>query len=141
MVYEEIQRLKALVSKYRIECKVAPDQGNLSFLTLMEFSIGRNVFHIYIDDDYGDLKSENALLYVFLVLFELENYHDSEDILDWCNYHGLDAGNDELRQYFMDLANTYASIEALIGKPDAFINSLDFELNAGPMQALRSLDT
>ena len=107
---------------------------------MVELTILDKSFPIYIQDEYDDLTLNNPLLNLCLVLREFEIYHESSDYLNWCNTQGVNTSNETLRQYYMNLGNTYTAIEKLIGKIDSQISDLDFQLNAGAAWELRNIN-
>lgn len=138
--YPEIQALQKIYDDYKIHIAVVKD----SYLTNAQdhpevrFTINHCPFTIYIDDEYEDLAIGHPLLSLYLILREFGIYREEEDLLTWSNGKGLDPGNIKVLQYYKELSKTYIEIEQLLGKVDPPISDLDFQLNAGPAQALRT---
>ena len=133
MVYQNPALVKSIKWK---SSEIIEEQYPLQKATL---SIQNQSFSILIQDEYNDLKINNPLLNLCLVLRELEVYKESRDYLDWCNIQNVEANSEELRQYYMRLCKTCQSIEEVIGKIDSQISDLDFQLNSGAAKELRKL--
>ena len=135
--YPEIENLKTLLSTHAIS--ICIKEITVDDLHLVDLSIDDQSFSIYIQDEYNDLVLNNPLLNLCLILRELEIYQESSDYLNWSNTQGVNASNETLRQYYMNLGNTCTAIEKLIDKIDSMISDLDFQLNAGAAQEMRQV--
>ena len=92
---------------------------------------------VLIEDEYSDLKIENPLLHLLLVLRELAIIDDSRDFLDWCNIQNINSI--ELLDYYKNAIFLIDLIkkETYKNEIDYFITDMDFELNSGVMKELR----
>jgi len=105
-------------------------------LQMVTFSVNASQWNILIDDEYEYLEINNQALWYCLVMFELENYAESEDFLSWCREGMINASNSKLLDYYRSLGVTYQEIKQSIGSIDPFISGLDFELRSGDFQEL-----
>lgn len=137
--YQEIQKLQKLVEDYNINIQVLDKNAFSGALdhVWVEFTINKESFILFIDDECNDFGAQNPLLDLCLVLRELETYHEGEDILEWTKHKYLEAGNSKVLEYYKSLSKTYTEIEGILGKIDSHISSFDFEFNAGAAQELR----
>jgi len=140
--YPEIQKLQKITQDFDIQIRVLSDSVLFDALShvWVEFTINKESFILFIDDEYEDLKIDNPLLQLCLVLRELETYHEEEDILEWTKHKYLEAGNSKVLEYYKSLSKTYTEIEGILGKIDSHISYHDFELNAGAAQELRRIN-
>ena len=138
--YQEIRALQDIFQKYKIEIRVSNNEflaGNKNYPAVV-FSLEDKSFNLFVDDDYSDLKYNNHLLTLYLVLRELDYYSDSSDYILWCKEHLLEPENKQVISYYRSLGSNYRDIEKILGKIDSQISDYDFELNAGAAQELRS---
>ena len=138
IIYNELKKLTSLFNKSNIEI-IRNSRDNIQSFKTLELNLNNNLFSIYIDDEYNDVNEANPLMCFFLILRELEIYRDSTDYLDWCKQLGVNANDDQLRQYYISLEATYTEIEKILGEIDSCISSLDYQLNTGVIKKLRSL--
>ena len=138
IIYNELEKLTSYFKRNKIEIKRNASKDIQSFKAL-ELNLNNNLFSIYIDDEYNDVNEDNPLMCFFLILRELEIYQDSTDYLDWCKQLGVNANDEQLRQYYFTLGKSYKKIEKILGKINSCISSLDYQLNTGVVQELRSL--
>lgn len=108
-------------------------------LVPMELKIGAQTYTIHVMDEYNDLNYYNPLLNFVLVFRELELINDSSNFTDWCRQQGINANNDSLRSYYIDVAVTIPEISNYFSNKEitSFIGDLDFQLNSGAVQYLR----
>ena len=138
IIYNELKKLTSLFNKSNIEI-IRNSRDNIQSFKTLELNLNNNLFSIYIDDEYNDVNEANPLMCFFLILRELEIYRDSTDYLDWCKQLGVNANDDQLRQYYISLEATYTELEKILGEIDSCISSLDYQLNTGVIKKLRSL--
>lgn len=136
--YPDLDKLKTYFDVNRILIKRDQSRDILSFKSL-ELILNNTIFIIFIDDEYNDVNVANQLMCFFLILRELEIYNDSTDYLDWCKQNGINANEEQLRQYYITLAIIYPKIEKILGKIDSCISSMDYQLSTGIVQKLRGI--
>ncbi len=138
--YPEIQALQQLHTDHRIHIAVIQDQylGDKQDHPKVRCILNDRSFELYVDDEYSDLAIGNPLLSLCLVLRELETFQEEEDLLRWSNSKSLNPGSPAVLNYYKKLSKIYAEIEQELGKIDSQISDLDFQLNAGAVQILRT---
>ena len=139
--YPEIAALENMVDTYRCDCYKDPSNPpTFKWLTPVIFKIKNKEFSFLIDDEYRDLDNPNRLLRVELMLRFLELFEESEDYLVWCRYHMLDSNTPGLLTYFRKVVEQYDLVSAILNQHpiECFLSDLDWELNAGAAQYLRT---
>ncbi len=137
--YQEIQALNEIYQKHKINIRIIDNKflsGNNDYRAV-ELSINKKSLILFVDDEYKDLKVNNPLLILCLILRALEDYKYADDYLVWCKNNAFEAGNSQIREYYMNLGNIYREVGKIIGKIDSQISDYDFELNAGAARKLR----
>ncbi|WP_298896454.1 hypothetical protein [uncultured Psychroserpens sp.] len=111
-----------------------------SGLDSLQFKFRDNTIVVLINDEYQDLANQNPLLNLVLVLNELSYIDESLDFLNWCSENEVNASSEKLRLYYIEILAFLPHIKTFFsdGKIDGFISDLDFQLNAGAVQYLRS---
>ncbi|MEH6537713.1 MAG: hypothetical protein V7719_15035 [Psychroserpens sp.] len=140
-MYSEIQQLKDFYTTHGVNI-VLLKEPHIGFgLKPVQFTFRGNPIVIHIKDDYEDLKDQNPLLNLFLVLNELSFIDESTDFLNWCSENEVNASLEPLRQYYNDLLVFITTFKTYFAddRIDCFISDLDFQLNAGAAQYLRSI--
>lgn len=106
----------------------------------VNFFLGKQNWILLVDDEYGDYDEENQPMCLFLILRALEEYNDAEDFLTWSRYYHIDSSEPFYLEYYRDMAYKFNQITAIIGEPNSFISSLDYELRAGAFASLMKGD-
>jgi hypothetical protein len=132
-----IASLKHLAEEYAIQITIVDKSIFKSDWFLIEISIENNSFRVQVDDEYTDLRKEIPALSLCVVLRSLEEYKEATDFLDWCKKTGIESNNNAL-EYFRTLATILVDIEKIIDPIDSYISAVEFTLNAGAAQELRS---
>ena len=135
--YPEIEQLKSLVVKHHIT--VHPLSENYSIgktLKPVELKIGDESFIIHVNDEYNDLIKGNNLLNFYLILYSLDDYTYSKDLISWSKEFNLDLNNSVI-EYYRNLGQITRDIERLLGSLSPCINNLDYELCSGAFQYLQ----
>ena len=138
--HPNITALNKLYLKHKASVDVSPsillcDRPDYRRVSL---TISNRLFTLFVDDEYEDFKYNYPLLNFCLVLRELEDYKDADDFLMWCAERHFDASDRKLKDYFIDLGNTFTEIESILGGINSFIPNMDFELSMGEVYILRS---
>ena len=137
--YPEIQALQNLLNSHKILIEALKDGAFFaSNHVWVRLQINRQTFTLLVDDEYKDFQISNQALHLCLILRELEMYEEEADVLTWTRAKGLDPGIPEILSYYRELQTIYLSVEKELGRIDAQISDLDFQLNAGAAQALRN---
>ncbi len=139
-MHPDIQQLKEFYSLHRIEIHQLKSNNKHTTLNSVEFTFREYKKMILIVDEYKDLKLNNPLLNLVLVLKELSFINESTDFLDWCSENEMNASSEELRRYYIDILPFVKMVKTHFenGKINYFISDLDFQLNAGAIRSLRS---
>ena len=96
----------------------------------------KNIWELYIEDEYGLLGNYNRVTDLFLLLHNLRTYQESDDYPDWCVYHNIPPEDSKWLNYFRELSRIYREMKQALGGLDPCISTFDFELGAGDFQAL-----
>ena len=133
--YQEIEKLKSIYIEHSIQIKPLKRANNEGFL-LAEITIEKQSWKIYIDDEYGDCNKDKPLVALYLMLFSLDVYHDSLDYLDWCNQNKINGSDLKWLTYYKSLEKTYSELKQIIGDMDPCIDSFDYQIRNGVIDAL-----
>lgn len=139
--YKEINELKNIVQSFNFQIEVHEEKylaADYDYV-LSSVYLNNQVFKLFIYDEFEDLKLGNSLLSLCLVLIELEIYMDEEDYDSWCKQRQIPSANVQVRDYYLELKNMYASIEQIIGVIESPVSYTDFEQNTGIIKYLREL--
>ena len=103
-------------------------------------SVNNKEYIIHVNDEYQDFEIKNDLLNFILVFMELAVIDESIDFIDWCKTYGLPPENYKLLSYYKNICTQIVKIRVLFknNKIDYFVSDLDFQLNSGIIQFLRS---
>jgi hypothetical protein len=135
-MYPEVKKLNRLIRTN--DLKVSDGRQETEELLEVRFHAAAQTWRLFIEDEYKDFNPENQPLCVYLVLRALEDYQIEPDFLHWCEYYYLDPNEPKWLDYYRELGTTYREIEMIIGKPDSFITTMDYDLRSGPMDELIS---
>ena len=137
--YPEIERLNEVYVKYRFSWKIDRSQNlvNQEYYPLIRFELEGHKFHLFVDDEYDDLRLNYPLLNLCLILRELEGYEFTSHYETWCQERFFDPENEQVRENFKHLSKVYMEVEKILGKIDSYVSDFDFEMNAGAAQKLR----
>ncbi len=133
--YREIEKLKSVYQSHNIKIKKLK-RANFEGFVLAEITIDNHSWKVYVDDEYGDCSKNKPLVAFYLILFSLDVYKDSLDYLDWCNQNQLNASEIKWLDYYKSLDKTYSEIESILGEIDPCIDSFDYQLRNGVIDAL-----
>ncbi len=136
--HRAIQELQALRRKFALQVNYSGSshQG----LRIVHFHLRHLVFEIWIDDEYGDLNTDNQLISLFLVLLELRNYQTSNDFLEWSNDNGLDANDVKALEYYRGLSHSIRKLEEYMKEIPCPISQWEYEMGYAVIDELRSLN-
>ncbi|PHS60691.1 MAG: hypothetical protein COB12_12865 [Flavobacterium sp.] len=133
--YQEIEKLKSIYKKNSIQIKPLK-RANFEGFVLAEITIEKQSWKIYIDDEYGDCSKDKPLVAFYLMLFSLDVYDDSLDYLDWCNQNKINASDLKWLTYYKSLEKTYSELKHILGDLDPCIDSFDYQIRNGVIDAL-----
>lgn len=137
--YPEIDALKHLYKSNHITITKA-SFSEIENVALVEINFKKDSFSVLIQDEYNDLKHPNYLLHLAIVLRELEFIEESTDFLDWCKQNSYPAESDFILDYYRTKVEELPTIATYFpnNKIDSYIGDLDYQLNAGAVQFLRT---
>lgn len=139
-MYPEVLLLKNFYLKHKVEI-IYPNDHKMGYgLKPLLFVFREHKVIVQIKDEYDDLLSQNSLLNLLLVLGELSFIDESTDFLNWCTENEVDASSEKLRMYYNDILGFVTKFKTYFpeGEIDCFVSDLDFQINAGAAQYLRS---
>ena len=140
MKYPELDELKQFIAAHNIKAEITSESKLYEGLIPVMFQMHNTVFVIQVNDEYNDLNYNNAILNVLLALREFAIVEDSNDFEHWCKLNEVRSISESLRTYFSDTQTNLRKIEHFFpnNSVEYYISDLDFQLNSGPMQVLRS---
>ncbi len=132
--YPEIDQLQAYFNGRKISFRKLEEEKPYFFL--IEFSIDKKSWKIYVDDEYHDFDLDKPLACLYLTLLALDTYDYSDDYLNWCNQYGLDSSDLKWLDYFKTLDSIYQEVKTTLGKIDPCISDFDYTLRTGVVDEL-----
>ncbi len=111
-------------------------RANFEGFVLAKIMIKNQSWKIYIDDEYGDCSKDKPLVVLYLMLFSLDVYRDSLDYLDWCNQNKINGSDLKWLTYYKSLEKTYFELKQILGDLDPCIDSFDYQIRNGVIDAL-----
>ncbi|KXX68735.1 hypothetical protein [Flammeovirga sp. SJP92] len=135
MEYDALHQLKDQFESYPIT--ISFQQQIRADLIYVNFQLNQFSCKILISDEYHDFTNENRLVDFFLVLFALEIYEESEDILEWAKEMEVNA--DKYLSYYRGLNEVVNHLKSVFGKIDACVTAFDYQLRTGVMKELMKL--
>lgn len=138
--YPEIDNIHNFIKTNEVIIRYSKTSTLQNGLIPLTLSLKNSEHQIYVMDEYDDLRFNNPLLNAVLVFQELEIIEDSTDYLNWCKQQSIQANNEVLRVYYMNMITTLPNIARYFPNNTitSFVSGLDFQLNAGAAQRLRS---
>jgi hypothetical protein len=138
--YPEIQALNLFIqttsAKFHRKNTIPPT-FNLFTGSLI---LSESAYPVFINDEYQDLELPDKRIAIVLALREFELIEESTDYLQWCKLQGITAHSEEIRNYYQETVKRIPELKKHFnsGELSSFITDLDYQLNAGAMQWLRS---
>jgi len=141
MKYPEVIALNELYVKHKVEIHFDSSDflAGKKYYLKTNFTLEAKVFQFYVDDEYNDVRFNNPLLNLCLVLRELEGYQYTQDYLVWCQERYLDPKNETVLANFRDLADIYREVEKILGDINSQVSDWDFEMGSGASSELRKM--
>ncbi len=136
--YPEIQALLVYFEKHNIEIRRLGDFRHHDLIHVA-FTIDGTTWNLYVDDEYKDFQEDRPVMCLYLVLFSLEMYLESDDFLSWCNQWFLDTKDPKWLQYYRDLGSMTREIEQRLGTIDAHVSDYEYQLRMGVVDALNEI--
>ena len=131
--------LKKWRDEFDMELRTLPGAGlaGREDFPPVSLRLGKELFWLYVDDEYADLHHKQPLLNICLLLRSLEDYAYAGSHALWCRHHLFDENDPEIRSYFLRLGRIYERVLQVSGRVNSCISDYDFELNTGAARMLR----
>lgn len=140
---DAIGRLKAFLAEHALEIAVAPadpDLGGFDGVVLIISAPQRPALRITVFDEYGDARSDKPALCLALLNMQFRELGDAGgEMRRWAIAEGLDPAVPSTQTAFAQNEAAHAAFLAAFGPIPDVVSDLDWQLNAGPAQALRAL--
>ncbi|AUC14037.1 hypothetical protein BTO06_02180 [Tenacibaculum sp. SZ-18] len=133
MYFAEIQKLNSYFFHHIIKIS-KPTDWIRTDLFYVKISINNNSWKILVEDEFNDFSSTNKLVNWFLILYNLEHYIKTNDILEWSKE--ITVAPEDFLEYYRNLDTISKQIEHQIGTIDAQISSYDYTLRTGVYKEL-----
>lgn len=122
------------------------DKGVIKFTSVhtngmlfrIDFIANEKAYHLWLDDEYGDISPYNKPLTWLLCLYAIEAYEESEDILGWTKEYNLTL-TDEVIAYYKDLPEMIINLRKAGLNLTPPLSYYDYHLGAGDIKDLRNL--
>ncbi len=139
--YSEIDELYSVIEKQQLRFEILPPTEELRDACFRKVALTKQdtTFTIPVDDEFEDAELKNPALLLQLIIYAIEEYEDLDDFLVWCTAYGLKAENPTHLEWYRQLGELTPKIREIIGNDLTGISDFDWQLNAGPAQALREL--
>lgn len=135
--------LNAFIAEHALEITTAPpdpDLGGFDGVVLVVSAPQRPVLRLTLFDEYGDARPDNPALCLALLNMQFRELGDAGgEMRRWAIAEGLDPAAAATRQAFAQNEAAHAAFLAAYGPIPDVVTDLDWQLNAGPAQALRAL--
>ncbi|WP_417490478.1 hypothetical protein [Maricaulis sp.] len=142
-VPEAVRRLKAFIAAHGIEIAIdAPDPelGGFDGVVLVVSAPQNPALRITVFDEYGDARPDNPALCLALLNMQFRELGDAGGEMGrWAIAEGLDPEMAATQRVFGQNEAARAAFLAAYGPTPDVVSDLDWQLNAGPAQALRGL--
>ena len=137
------RRLKAFLAEHALEIAIAapdPDLGGFDGVTLIVSAPQEPVLRITLFDEYGDARPDNPALCLALLNMQFRELGDAGgEMTRWALAEGLDPAAVPTQQAFVQNEAAHQAFLSEYGPIPDVVTDLDWQLNAGPAQALRAL--
>ena len=138
--FPEIEALDQFILRLRAEFHHNTKSPTAFGLIRGSLILSEKIYAVYINDEYHDLDLPDKRISIVLALREFELIEESTDYLHWCKMQQIPALSEEIRSYYQLTVKRIPELKSNFnsGTLTSFISDLDFQLNAGAMQWLRS---
>jgi hypothetical protein len=126
--------LKKQIEEFQIEIKEASrEMGLIQCTTMLK---DRSIM-VWIDDEYDDFDKTNPELNLLLVLYSLETYNESTDIIEWSREMSIRSLSPKVLAYYKSLEDTIKYLDSIGFNMEPPISNYDFHFGAGETESLR----
>lgn len=137
--FSSIQALTDTISNHKISISVIRACSFSTDWFEVELKINDRPFIVQVDDEYSDFRYKIPELNLCIVLKSLEELREYADYSTWCAATSVDSNNLQAKKYYQSSSSMIEKIEQLIGEINSQISDLEFSLNSGAAQYLRSI--
>lgn len=132
MSQPSLPQLKELQQKLNFHFTLG--ERPFDWMQWVKVTTGQSSWDLLLHDEFHDLDNDKPLVCLYLLLYALEDYQDTEDYLEWCKEYMIKPP--ELLTYYNELGSIYAEFEKMVGTIEIFISSMDYQLRAGEYSEL-----
>lgn len=137
------RRLNGFIAEHGLNITIEPadpDLGGFDGVVLVVSAPERPALRVTLFDEYGDARHGNPALCLALLNMQFRELGDADgEMKRWAIAEGLDPGALKTREAFAQNEAARAAFLAAYGSIPDVVTDLDWQLNAGPAQALRAL--
>ncbi|WP_417467569.1 hypothetical protein [Maricaulis sp.] len=142
-VPEAVRRLRAFIAAHGIEITIDapdPEPGGFDGVVLVVSAPQNPDLRVTVFDEYGDARPDHPPLCLALLGMAFRELGDAEGQMSrWAIAEGLDPETAATRRVFGQNEAARAAFLTAYGPIPDVVSDLDWQLNAGPAQALRAL--
>lgn len=95
-------------------------------------------FIIPVDNEYGDVEINNPIVFLDMILREIEYFEESENFIAWLSVSAELSKNKETINFYRTLKQVAPIIRSIVGKEVKSVPYFEIELDTGMAKALRS---
>jgi hypothetical protein len=139
--YPQIQKLIDCINEHDLKFEVVkPTQINQYGLYDEQVKmIYKDLeFNIPVDNEYSDVELGNPVVFLDMILREVEHFEESENIMEWVEMVAEQLEDPETQQFYTILEIIVPEIRSIVGNNMGAIPYNDIELNTGLAKALRA---
>ena len=139
-------KLKATLEQAIRQNKITFKHGNTPkpflerYMRQITLCLSQDTYTFYVDDEFNEAEKALPSLLLNMILMECTWFEEEADYLTWCGSKGLNAGDETVRRYYMELGHKINSLKTRLG-PLNHTSFYDWQLNAGEAQELRNSRT
>lgn len=142
-VPEAAHILDAFMAEHALEIAIGPvdpELGGFNGVVLVISAPQKPAMRITLFDEYGDARPDNPALCLALLNMQFRELGDADgEMTRWALAEGLDPAAPPTQTAFAQNDAAHATFLAAYGPIPDVVTDLDWQLNAGPAQALRAL--
>ncbi|WP_339741330.1 hypothetical protein [uncultured Maricaulis sp.] len=140
---DAVRRLQAFIVEHQLEITTAPPEpglGGHEGVVLVVSAPQNPALRITVFDEYGDARPDNPALCLALLNMQFRELGNAGGEMGrWAIAEGLDPAAAKTQTAFAQNQAAHAAFLAAYGPIPDVVSDLDWQLNAGPAQALRGL--
>lgn len=131
---------QSAIKKLKLKFEVLPAESALKAYSYrrMKIKSGGKEWAMPIFDEFDDLKEKPCLMYLQLLLMEIDMYEQADDYLVWCKELGLDVADPVCRAMYFDLREHCPQLQELLEGEVEAASDWDIQMNTHVAEALRN---